>query len=201
MFAFRRIPFKHSVTFKQQCRNESIFHRGVQYFFKKNLLLTNSLTSGGFLAIGDLIQQEIEFQSKILPERYDWLRAARVFIVGTLMGPMHHYYYIYLDKILPKANFKTVFTKILCDQAVVSPLTILCYFYGMGILENKSLEESKDELVKKFKYVYLGDCLYWPPVQFLNFYYLPTHYRVLYINLATMIFNIFLSFMKHFDQH
>lgn len=54
---------------------KSSFHRGVHFLFKKNLLLTNSITSGGFMAMGDLIQQEIEVQSKILPTRYDWARA------------------------------------------------------------------------------------------------------------------------------
>lgn len=26
------------------------------------------------MAIGDLIQQEIEYQNKLIPERYDWQR-------------------------------------------------------------------------------------------------------------------------------
>lgn len=54
----------------------SAFHRGVEFFFnKKNLLLTNSFTSGAFMAIGDLIQQEIEYESKAVNVRYDWPRA------------------------------------------------------------------------------------------------------------------------------
>ncbi|KPJ09731.1 Mpv17-like protein 2 [Papilio machaon] len=179
---------------------KSFFHRGINILFKKNLLLTNSITSGAFMGIGDIIQQEIEYQSKVLPRRYDWPRTARMFIVGTIMGPMHHYYYIYLDKVLPYADVKTVVKKIACDQLFASPATLLCFFYGMGTLENKTLEQSTLEVKQKFVYVYMGDCLFWPPVQFLNFYYLPTHYRVFYINLATMLFNIFLSFIKHYDQ-
>ncbi|XP_050343151.1 mpv17-like protein 2 [Nymphalis io] len=179
----------------------STFNRGVYYLFKKNLLITNSVSSGGFMLIGDLILQEIEFQSKILPKRYDWSRAGRMLLVGTLMGPMHHYYYIYLDKFLPKANLKTVAQKIMTDQLIASPLTILCFFYGMGYLEKKTFEQSTLEIKEKFRYVYGGDCLFWPPVQFINFYFLPTHYRVFYINVATMIYNVFLSFMKHFDHY
>ncbi|XP_059059440.1 mpv17-like protein 2, partial [Achroia grisella] len=184
-----------------QGKSYSTFRRGVQFFFKKNLLFTNSITSGGFMAIGDLVQQEIEYRSSILTERYNWGRMARMFTVGTLMGPLHHFYYIYLDKVLPKADIKTVFKKILCDQFFASPATIICFFYGMGWLEKKSIEQSTTEIVNKIKYVYMGDCLFWPPVQFVNFYYLPTQYRVFYINIATMVFNIFLSYMKHYDQH
>lgn len=65
----------HTNSVKQQIKTESLYHRGVRFFFKKNLLLTNSFTSGGCMAIGDLIQQEIEFQSKLISERYDWARA------------------------------------------------------------------------------------------------------------------------------
>ncbi|CAH0700024.1 unnamed protein product [Spodoptera exigua] len=202
MFAIRcfKTGIKQISPLKLQMRKESMFHRGVTFFFKKNLFLTNSLTSGVCMALGDLIQQEFEFQTKVLPERYDWGRIARMFTVGTAMGPLHHFYYDYLDKLLPKVNLKTVFLKIGCDQAFASPVTLITFFYGMGYLEQKTLRESTEEIKKKLLYAYVGDCMYWPPVQFINFYFLPTHYRVVYINVATMIFNIFLSFMKHYDQ-
>lgn len=77
-----------------------------------------------------------------------------MFIVGTLMGPMHHAYYIYLDKLLPRADLKTVFKKIFYDQIIASPATIICFFYGMGFLESKSIKECNNEITKKFKYVY-----------------------------------------------
>lgn len=54
----------------------SAFHRGVEFFFnKKNLLITNSFTSGAFMALGDLMQQEFEYESKTVNVRYDWPRA------------------------------------------------------------------------------------------------------------------------------
>lgn len=92
-----------------------------------------------------------------------------MFIVGTLMGPMHHYYYVYLDKIIPKVNLKTVFQKILCDQLFASPATILCFFYGMGILESKSFSDSTAEISQKFKYVYTVSNLLTPNYYFLLF--------------------------------
>lgn len=192
---------KHQSPVLQLIRMKSLFHRGVRFFFKKNLLFTNSITSGGCMAIGDLFQQEFDFQSKLIPERYDWARAGRMFIVGVLLGPFHHYYYIYLDKVLPKTDMKTISVKIVCDQAFVSPASLVIFFYAMGALEKKPMQTSTEEIKSKLKYVYLGDCLFWPPIQFINFYYLPTHYRVFYTNVATVIFNVFLSYMKHYDQH
>lgn len=74
MFAFRCLQLRHSIQTKYPIRRHSLYHRGVYFFLKKNLLLTNSITSGGFMAIGDLVQQEIEYRTNLLPRRYDWAR-------------------------------------------------------------------------------------------------------------------------------
>lgn len=47
-----------------------------QFLFHENLLMTNSLTSGFFMAIGDLVIQEVEFRNGVISERYDWARAS-----------------------------------------------------------------------------------------------------------------------------
>ena len=40
----------------------------------------------------------------------------------------------------------------------------------------------------------------WPAAQFINFYFLPTHYRVLYVTAVTTAYNVFLSHIKHKDM-
>jgi len=42
------------------------------------------------------------------------------------------------------------------------------------------------------------DWLFWPPSQYVNFHYVPATYRVLYVNGATVVWDVFLSYMKHF---
>lgn len=67
------------VNFRHQKRMKSTFYRGVHFLFKKNLLLTNSVTSGGFMALGDWVQQEIEIHAKLLPA-FDWHRLSTYLI-------------------------------------------------------------------------------------------------------------------------
>lgn len=76
-------------------------------------------------------------------------------IVGGVLGPLHHFYYVYLDILVPKVNYKTVLFKVACDQLIAAPLTILVFFYVMGWLEKQTLQETTKECLDKFKLVYL----------------------------------------------
>ncbi|XP_059472461.1 mpv17-like protein 2 isoform X2 [Neocloeon triangulifer] len=165
-------------------------------FSKRWLLFTNTVTSGGLLAFGDGLQQTIE-KKRGLSVKYDWSRTGRMFIVGLVMGPVHHYWYIWLDRYL-KTN--QVWRKILADQILAAPFFAFSFFYGMGFLEGRSTEESSKEFREKFVTVYAFDWLFWPPSQYVNFHYVPGKYRVLYVNGATVVWDVFLSYMKHYDQ-
>lgn len=44
------------------------------------------------------------------------------------------------------------------------------------------------------------DWVIWPPTQFINFYFVPVKYQVVYVNLITVLYDIFLSYVKHRDH-
>lgn len=44
---------------------------GTNLVFGKYLLATNVISSGVLMLLGDLVQQEIEYQTQKLPKRYD----------------------------------------------------------------------------------------------------------------------------------
>lgn len=151
------------------------------------------------MLLGDLIQQTLE-QRAGLANKYDRQRLGRLTVVGFLEGPVHHYYYTLLDKALPGMDLVTVSKKIFLDQTVASPTFIAIFFYCCGLMEGKSLRSCTDELGSVVWTVYLADWMVWPPTQFLNFYFIPSPYRVFYINAVTMFYNVFLSYMKHRGQ-
>merc|ERR1712212_1212020 len=67
---------------------------------------------------------------------HDLNRSGRMFAVGLSQGPPHHYWYVWLDKVLPKTDLKTV-----ADQIFAAPFFAITFFFGMGVLEDKRITE------------------------------------------------------------
>ncbi|XP_017298254.1 PXMP2/4 family protein 4-like [Diaphorina citri] len=169
-------------------------------FSQKYLFYTNSLGGGVLMCLGDTIQQTIELYTKVDKRGYDLKRVAHMGIIGLVMGPPQHFFYKYLDKYLPKRSGKSIALKLCFDQAIISPVCIIIFLYGMGILEAKPKDEIKEEIRDKFLVIYTTDCLLWPPCQFVNFTYISPQYRVMYVNLITIVYDIMLSYIKYNDD-
>lgn len=102
-----------------------------------------------------------------------------------------------MEHFLPGNALKTIVKKLLTDQLMVSPICISQFFYSASLLEGKSLAESTNVLKTKFLTVYITDWSVWPAAQFINFYFVPLPYRVLYINVMTMFYNCYLCYVKN----
>lgn len=170
--------------------------------FGKYLLATNIISSGVLMSIGDLMSQEIEYRNgtSTATNRYDWTRNAKMFVVGAAQGPLHHYFYGWLDRRHVGATVRITTIKIAYDQFIMSPVCIAAFFYTAGWADGKSNSECTDEFCAKFTRVYITDWIVWPATQFINFYYLAPKYRVIYVNFITMMYNVFLSYVKHEDD-
>ncbi|XP_012288674.1 mpv17-like protein 2 [Orussus abietinus] len=132
-----------------------------------------------------------------LPYKHDFTRTRNMMAVGLIQGPFHHYFYIALDRYLPGRNTSSIFKKTFVDQAVASPTCLGIFFFGLGLLESRDIKDINEEVKLKFFDTWKVDCCFWPPTQFINFLLVPVKYRVIYINLMTMIYDIFLSYIKY----
>ncbi|XP_054009751.1 mpv17-like protein 2 [Hylaeus anthracinus] len=195
--------------------------------FGKYLLVTNTVSCGLMMATADIFQQRSEhwkrngnyfpggshvmaatleadheeFSNLVASGKemyvHDYVRTKNMTTVGLVQGPFHHWFYMLLDKVLPGRNALSVVKKTCIDQTIASPTCLGIFFIGLGILEHRKIEEICQELRLKLYDTWKVDCCFWPPTQFVNFFFIPFRYRVLYTNFMTMIYDVFLSYMKY----
>ncbi|KAL5275231.1 hypothetical protein ACFFRR_001269 [Megaselia abdita] len=177
-------------------RNVRTIHE--KAFGKKFLLITNVGISLSLSSLGDFLEQQYEIYTNEIPN-WDRQRTSHMAISGVSVGVICHYWYLFLDYRLPGRQIKTVVTKVVLDQMICSPVYISAFFVTLGILENKSKREVIDEIKEKAWKLYAAEWTVWPVAQFVNFYWLPTKYRVFYDNTISLGYDVFTSRVKHND--
>ncbi|KAG7211390.1 hypothetical protein KM043_010678 [Ampulex compressa] len=130
-------------------------------------------------------------------EKWSLNRTRNMAVSGMSIGVICHYWYRYLDTRLPGRTLSTVMKKVIIDQLVCSPLCISVFFITLALLENSNWEELRSEIVAKAHRLYIAEWIVWPPAQIINFYFLPTRYRVLYDNTISLGYDVYTSHVKH----
>ncbi|XP_062611511.1 mpv17-like protein 2 [Saccostrea cucullata] len=170
--------------------------------FSKYLIITNTVTSGTLLGLGDVITQhvEIEYASRtgVTGTHFNIYRTGRMFLMGLMIGPFGHLWYSKLaDKLVLGSGPKVVLKKIGVDQIIFTPFITCLFFGGMGLLEGRGINGALNEITTNFIAVYSVDCCVWPPAQYINFHFIPARFRSVYVSTMTLCWNTFLSYMKH----
>lgn len=77
---------------------------------------------------------------------------------------------------------------------------MVCFFFGLELMESYSVERAKHEVQVKFWPTYQTGLCFWPIFQTLNFAFVPERNRVVAVSLASFLWTIFLSYMKQMDE-
>jgi len=156
-------------------------------------LLTKALTSLVGFTVGDVLAQNFINQDG---KPYDLMRTVRLGSFGFLLhGTTGHYFYGFLDSKLPGTAPMTVATKVAIDQTIWNPI-FGCMFFGyLNLTEGKSLDDYVKKIKSDLATAVMGSWAVWVPAHTINFRFIPTSQRLLYINTIQIGYNVFLSFL------
>eukprot|EP01121_Diplochlamys_sp_Union-15-3_P011346 TRINITY_DN3276_c0_g1_i2.p1 TRINITY_DN3276_c0_g1~~TRINITY_DN3276_c0_g1_i2.p1 ORF type:complete len:189 (-),score=12.33 TRINITY_DN3276_c0_g1_i2:5-571(-) len=162
---------------------------------QNNPLRTKAITSSITSSIGDLLAQTIKRIQSPNPQPYDLKRTAKFASFNFLISaPILHWYYKLLDVLLKnyKGNTRLIL-QLLLDRLICGPLVILLFFTYFEIVSMGSIMALKKKIQLHLIPTAVKAMIFWLPVQFFNFKYIPMQLRVLFGNLAAIVWTVYFS--------
>ena len=110
-------------------------------------------------------------------------------------GPIGHYFYGFLDSKFPKTDAQTVAIKVLIDQVLWAPIFTFIFFTWIELLQGHSIKQLGDKIKQDLVRGVTASWKVWPLVHVINFRFIPSSQRLLYINTIQIGYNVFLSML------
>jgi len=152
-------------------------------------LIMKMLTSFTGFLLGDILAQTC-----IEKKGFSWSRLLRLSSFGFLIhGSTSHYFYGFLDGKLPGATAGMVALKVFIDQVLWNPIFGVMFFGYVAALERKGISYVADKVKNELMTQVTGSWKVWPIAHAINFRFIPSSQRVLYINSIQIGYNCFLS--------
>jgi hypothetical protein len=134
-------------------------------------------------------------------DELDWLRAAKCAGFGAFFtGPLVAVWYPFLDKVAVSYRVAARYgvwgppiLKILADEFLMSPPTIIIFFGYMSIWEGESWREFQTKISQQFLPSWSASLIAWPPVLLATFRFLPVYAQAPFINVCCIAWKAFLS--------
>ena len=187
-------------------------------FYKSRPVLANSISGFVIFCSGDIISQYLPSAfalqngnagiEALISQRIDWRRAIYFGGLGIGMnGITLTIWYKLLDKFVGSSmlSHKTVFAKMIADQIVYAPFSIVVYFWFASYLESLQcairsgsvIDDCCDRLNKDLVSTWISDCMVWPPANFVNFRYVGLNYRPTFVGVVQVFWQSYLSYVSH----
>lgn len=125
---------------------------------------------------------------------------------GVLVGPLIHMWYGLLATYLPGSAVSTVVKRVALDQFVFTPFCLPTWLVSLWTLEKTNwigLEKTttvedpramSTKLYEEAPALIQANWLFWIPVMSVNFGFTPVKYQVLFSNVASLLWNAYMSF-------
>jgi len=112
----------------------------------------------------------------------------------AIFGPAATTWFKFLqNKVVLKNKNLEIVARVTADQAIFAPTNMFVFLSSMAIMEGSS---PKEKLDKTYKMALQKNWMVWPFVQFVNFKFVPLDHRVLLVNVISVGWNCYLSFLN-----
>ena len=113
---------------------------------------------------------------------------------GCVFGPAATTWFGILQRhvVLRSAN-ATILARVACDQLLFAPTFIGVFLSSMAVLEGGS---PREKLRKNYFNALRANYMIWPFVQGVNFKLVPLEHRVLFVNVISIGWNCYLSYLN-----
>ncbi|KAL1140633.1 hypothetical protein AAG570_000563 [Ranatra chinensis] len=142
--------------------------------------------------LGSLIQQTVEGR-----EKYDLWRTARFSFYGSCyVAPTLNMWMHVAKHMWPQNTIGAAVAKAAVEQISYTPFAMVSFYFGMSLLEGKTVREAGSEVGEKFIPTYkVGICV-WPVLQTINYMLVPEKNRVVFVSICSLMWTSFLAYMK-----
>ncbi|PMD33704.1 hypothetical protein L207DRAFT_571181 [Hyaloscypha variabilis F] len=156
-------------------------------------LLTQSITTAVLFATGDTMAQQLVEKKGL--RNHDLARSGRMALYGgAIFGPAATTWFKFLQhKIVLKNKNAEILARVACDQGIFAGTNLFVFLSSMAIMEGTS---PKEKLEKSYWTALTKNWMVWPFVQAINFKLVPLHHRVLVVNVVSLGWNCYLSYLN-----
>ncbi|KAL1857487.1 Protein required for ethanol metabolism [Diaporthe australafricana] len=156
-------------------------------------LLTQVVTTAVLFGAGDVIAQQAVDKKGL--QKHDLARTGRMVLYGgAVFGPAATTWYKFLaNNVNLKSANGTMLARVALDQGVFAPVFIGVFLSSMATMEGNSVSEKLD---KNYTIALTSNYMLWPFAQAINFKVVPLEHRVLFVNVISIGWNCYLSYLN-----
>uniref|UniRef100_A0A8D8TZ79 Mpv17-like protein n=1 Tax=Cacopsylla melanoneura TaxID=428564 RepID=A0A8D8TZ79_9HEMI len=143
---------------------------------------------------GVLLQEKFIAKKK----KIDYDRIFRFSLFGTFfVAPTLYYWLSVARRRWPLNTLRHTLTKALVEQVTYTPFAMISFYFGMTLLEGKTVDDGLHEVSHKFWPTYRVGVMIWPIAQIINYSLVSEKNRVPYVSICSLLWTSFLAYMKY----
>lgn len=115
---------------------------------------------------------------------------------GVYFSLFGHWWYSFLDRKFPSNQKRSVKKKLLAESAM-GPFLVSSVFILFGRINGNGFEKMLSNIKSNFTLICLVEWFVFVPVQYINFRFVPSSFRYLYVATFSIGYDAFLSYVLH----